>query len=86
MKFKNLFKIEYESDDFRLIRKLNLINFFFIIEILIFTVFTFINFFKLNDFTVAVFDLISAIIFLAAFLDLRFNKSFNRSKWITTIS
>lgn len=86
MQLKNLFKIEYESDDFRLIRKLNLINFFFIIEILIFTVFTLINIFKLNDYTVATFDLVSAIIFLAAFLDLRFNKSFNRSKWITTIS
>ena len=86
MKYANLFKIEYESDDFRLIRKLNLINLFFIIEILIFSTFTFINFFKLHDYTIATFDFVSAIVFVAAFLDLRFNKSFNRSKWITTVS
>lgn len=86
MKLNNLFKIECESDDFRLVRRINLINFFFIIEIFIFTVFTFVNFFKLYKYGIATFDLIASIVFIAAFLDLRFNRSFERSKWITTIT
>ena len=86
LKLSNLFNIEYESDDYSLIRRINLINFFFIVEILIFSIFTFVNFFKLHKYGIAIFDMVAAIVFIAAFLDLRLNGSFNRSKWITTLT